>query len=120
MPALKDMDLKYEPCKIVKSRHKSFKPIAMRTLQADQWYKAMDEEISVLKEIVCDLVPKPANGKVIGCRGIYTIKRNKKGVIVRYKLRLVAQGFRQIQGIHYDEISNPVIRTMHGLILETV
>ncbi|KAF8766821.1 Retrovirus-related Pol polyprotein like [Argiope bruennichi] len=70
----------------------------------------MEEEISILKERkVWDLVPKPANGKVIGCRWVYTIKLNEKGVIVRYKARLVAQGFRQIQGIHYDEVFSPVV-----------
>ncbi|GBN58445.1 hypothetical protein AVEN_129599-1, partial [Araneus ventricosus] len=69
----------------------------------------MKEEIQVVKERkVWDLVPKPANGKVIGCRWVYTLKQHEKGVIVRYKGRLVAQGFGQIQGIHYDEIFNPV------------
>ncbi|KAF8796357.1 Retrovirus-related Pol polyprotein like [Argiope bruennichi] len=83
---------------------------ALRTPQADQWYKSMEEEIRVLKERkVWDLVPKPANGKVIGCRWVYTIKFNEKGVIVRYKARLVAQGFRQVQGIHYDEVFSPVV-----------
>ncbi|GBM20638.1 Retrovirus-related Pol polyprotein from transposon TNT 1-94 [Araneus ventricosus] len=70
----------------------------------------MKEEIQVIKERkVWDLVPKPANSKVIGCRWVYTLKQDEKGVIVRYKARLVAQGFGQIQGIHYDEIFNPVV-----------
>ncbi|GBN81925.1 Retrovirus-related Pol polyprotein from transposon TNT 1-94 [Araneus ventricosus] len=70
----------------------------------------MKEEIQVIKERkVWDLVPKPANGNVIGCRWVYTLNQDEKGVIVRYKVRLVAQGFGQIQGIHYDEIFNPVV-----------
>ncbi|GBN06469.1 Retrovirus-related Pol polyprotein from transposon TNT 1-94 [Araneus ventricosus] len=70
----------------------------------------MKEEIQVIKERkVWDLVPKPPNGKVIGCRWVYTLKQDERDVIVRYKARLVAQGFGQIQGIHYDEIFNPVV-----------
>lgn len=83
---------------------------ALRTPQADQWFQAMKDEIQIMNERhVWDIVPKPNECKVIGCKWVYTLKYDEKGNIARYKARLVAQGFRQIKGLHYDEIYSPVI-----------
>ncbi|GJR23023.1 putative ribonuclease H-like domain-containing protein [Tanacetum coccineum] len=37
-------------------------------------------------------------------------KKDERGVVVRNKARLVAQGHRQEEGIHYDEVFTPVAR----------
>ncbi|GJV10544.1 putative ribonuclease H-like domain-containing protein [Tanacetum coccineum] len=37
-------------------------------------------------------------------------KKDKRGVAVRYKVRLVAQGYRQEEGIDYDEVFAPMAR----------
>lgn len=82
----------------------------MKSPEADHWWEAMHAEIKVMKERrVWRLVELPKNKSVVGCRWVYTIKRDEKGKIARYKARLVAQGFKQIRGETYDETFSPVV-----------
>jgi Reverse transcriptase (RNA-dependent DNA polymerase) len=43
----------------------------------------------------------PDNGKALPLKWIYTVKKDLKGIIIRYKDRLVVQGFFQIFGVNY-------------------
>lgn len=58
---------------------------------------------------VWELVQKPDKAKVLGCRWVYTIKRNNQGKIERFKARLVAKGFNQMKGETFDEVFSPVV-----------
>ena len=49
------------------------------------------------------VVQTPINIQPVGYRWIFVRKRNEKNEIVRYKARLVAQGFSQRPGIDYEE-----------------
>ena len=70
----------------------------------------MSEEIKTMHDRrVWHLVPPPANKPVIGNRWVFTVKRDENGNIVRFKSRLVAQGFKQIKGENYDETFSPVV-----------
>ena len=45
----------------------------------------------------------------VGCKWVFVRKRNEKNKIMRYKARLVAQGFSQRLGIDYKETYAPAI-----------
>ena len=47
--------------------------------------------------------------KPVGNKWVFVRKRNEKNKIVRYKARLVAQGFSQCLKIDYDETYSPVM-----------
>ncbi|GJT55588.1 putative ribonuclease H-like domain-containing protein, partial [Tanacetum coccineum] len=56
------------------------------------------------------LVDLPYGKKAIGTKWIYKNKKDERGVVIRNKERLVAQGYRQEEGIYYDEVFAPVAR----------
>ncbi|GJX29629.1 putative ribonuclease H-like domain-containing protein [Tanacetum coccineum] len=52
----------------------------------------------------------PYGKKAIGTKWVYKNKKDKRGVVVRNKARLVSQGHRQEEGIDYDEILSSLRR----------
>ncbi|GKF50996.1 putative ribonuclease H-like domain-containing protein, partial [Tanacetum coccineum] len=52
----------------------------------------------------------PYGKKAIGTKWVYRNKKDERGVVVRNKAMLVAQGHRQEEGIDYDEVFAPVAR----------
>ncbi|GJV88531.1 putative ribonuclease H-like domain-containing protein [Tanacetum coccineum] len=75
-------------------------------------FKAEDkvQQHSGAYALVWILVDLPHRAKVIGTKWVYRNKRDERGVVVRNKARLVAQGHRQEEGIDYDEVFAPVAR----------
>ncbi|GKF05264.1 copia protein, partial [Tanacetum coccineum] len=58
---------------------------------------------------VWSLVNLPYGKRAIGTKWVYR-KKNKRDIIIRFKARLVAQGYTQEEGIDYDEVFAPVAR----------
>ncbi|GJV74394.1 putative ribonuclease H-like domain-containing protein [Tanacetum coccineum] len=80
-------------------------------LEDESWVEAMQEELLQFKlQQVWVLVDLPNGAKVIGTKWVYRNKKDERGVVVRNKARLVAQGYRQEEGIDYDEVFAPVAR----------
>ncbi|GKE95227.1 putative ribonuclease H-like domain-containing protein, partial [Tanacetum coccineum] len=48
--------------------------------------------------------------RVIGTKWVYRNKKDERGIVIRIKARLVAQGHTQEEGINYDEVFAPVAR----------
>ncbi|WVZ76072.1 LOW QUALITY PROTEIN: hypothetical protein U9M48_024074 [Paspalum notatum var. saurae] len=59
---------------------------------------------------VWDLVEPPPNCRPIGTKCVFKNKHGETGMVVRNKVRLVAQGFCQKEGIDYEETFAPVAR----------
>ncbi|RVW49720.1 Retrovirus-related Pol polyprotein from transposon TNT 1-94 [Vitis vinifera] len=80
-------------------------------LNDEAWVDALHEELNQFsRNDVWFLVPRPKDVNVIGTKWIFKNKMDENGVIVRNKARLVAQGFKQIEGIDFDETFAPVAR----------
>jgi Reverse transcriptase (RNA-dependent DNA polymerase)/GAG-pre-integrase domain len=84
---------------------------AIKSKYADEWREAMEEEINILnKRGTWILEYLPPDRKAVGCRWTFVIKFGPSGTIIRFKARLVAQGFSQIPGIDFDDTFAPTVR----------
>ena len=89
---------------------KSFKE-AMASNEAQLWKTAADEEISSHSlNNTWTLVRLPPGRECIPSGWNFKLKVDKKGVPYRRKARFFAKGYRQIQGIDYQESFAPVVR----------
>nr|GEY55326.1 reverse transcriptase domain-containing protein [Tanacetum cinerariifolium] len=69
-----------------------------------------DEIIGVEADKVWTLVDCPKGVRPIGTKWVLTNKKVERGIVVKNKARLVAQGHTQEEGIDYDEVFAPVKR----------
>ena len=69
-----------------------------------------DKMDSMTRNKVWELVDLPPQRKFIGNKWVFKIKRWTNGSIDKFKARLVAKCFTQIDGIDYDETFSPMVR----------
>ncbi|GJZ65239.1 retrovirus-related pol polyprotein from transposon TNT 1-94 [Tanacetum coccineum] len=75
------------------------------------WIEAMQEELNEFERLeVWELVPRPDKVLVITLKWIYKVKLDELGGILKNKARLVARGYRQEEGIDFEESFAPVAR----------
>jgi hypothetical protein len=84
---------------------------AMNSQEREEWLEAERKELQSLRDnhvfTECKL---PPGRRTVRTKWIYKVKRDKNGNISKYKARLVAQGFTQIEGLDFNETYSPVAR----------
>jgi hypothetical protein len=76
-----------------------------------KWKEAINSELSSLakRKVFTSVIPTPPRIHLVGFKWVFTWKQNENNEVVRYKARLVAQGFTQRPGIDYNETYSPVM-----------
>ena len=71
----------------------------------------MVEEMDALdKNEVWDIVELPTGRKSVGSTWLFKKNFNAQGKVEKYKSRLVAKGYSQVEGIDFGEIFSPVAK----------
>ncbi|GJZ98931.1 retrovirus-related pol polyprotein from transposon TNT 1-94 [Tanacetum coccineum] len=77
----------------------------------DCWFQAMQDEIYEFDQLqVWELVPQPDCVMIIALKWIYKVKLDKYGDVLKNKARLVTKGYRQEEGIDFEESFAPIAR----------
>nr|GEU81688.1 ribonuclease H-like domain-containing protein [Tanacetum cinerariifolium] len=75
------------------------------------WIEIMQDKLLQFRlQKVWRLVDLPIGKHAIGTKWVYRNKKDERGIVVRNKARLVAQGYTQEEGIDYDEVFAHVAR----------
>lgn len=89
-----------------------------------EWKKSMEHEIaSHIKNGTWELVVKPRGRLVITGRWVFKIKYGIDGRILRFKARWVVHGYKQKEGVDYNEtwagvVKSASFRTLFGIAAE--
>ncbi|GKD56309.1 putative ribonuclease H-like domain-containing protein, partial [Tanacetum coccineum] len=83
----------------------------IQALEGPSWIEAMQAELLQFQlQKVWTLVDLPNGKRAIGTKWVFRNKKDERGIVVRNKSRLVAQGYTQEEGIDYDEVFTPIAR----------
>ena len=83
---------------------------AMMSSDSAKWLEAMKSEMgSMYENKVWTLVDLPNDRQAIENKWIFKRKTDADSRITIYKARIVAKGFRQVQGVDYDETFSPIV-----------
>ena len=77
---------------------------AIQGPQSEKWKRAMESEMDSLKENgVYEIIDRPAGKKVVKSKWVFRVKTNELGEVEKYKAKVVAKGFNEVEGIGYDQ-----------------
>ncbi|GAA0142332.1 transmembrane signal receptor [Lithospermum erythrorhizon] len=73
----------------------------------------MKAELSGLEQIhTWELIQLPSEKKPIDCRWIYKVKCKSDGTVDKFKARLVAKNYNQVEGVDFFESFSHVAKTV--------
>jgi len=76
----------------------------LRGPDAKQWQEALDYEIGQLKKLgTWTIEDLPKGHTPIPCSEVLKLKRGPSGEVQSYRVRIVAGGHRQVEGVNYTE-----------------
>jgi hypothetical protein len=94
---------------------------AINSSDSGKWKAAIEEEYqSLIQNQTWELVPKPKDRNIVSCKWVFKTKLGSDGHIERYKARLVARGFTQVEGVDYQETYSPVVKMTSIRILLSI
>jgi hypothetical protein len=87
---------------------------AMASPEWPQWEAAMQAEMKQHQaygtyEELPATAPLPEPNRLLGSRWVFALKRGPGGVVLRYKARWVIQGFSQLPGVDFGDVTAPVL-----------
>ncbi|GJR28517.1 putative ribonuclease H-like domain-containing protein [Tanacetum coccineum] len=90
----------------------TIEPKNIKEAMADHsWIESMQDELNQFERLqVWELVPRPKGKNIIALKWLWKNKCDAKNIVVRNKTRLVAKGYKQEEGIDFEESFAPVAR----------
>nr|GEW42922.1 hypothetical protein [Tanacetum cinerariifolium] len=122
MPALKDIvysndeeDVGVEANFFTLERHISVSPIPTTRVHKDHPITQIISDLTSAPQTksMARMVKEqdlPKGKRAIGSKWVFRNKKDERGIVIRNKARLVAQGHTQEEGIDFDEVFAPVAR----------
>ena len=87
---------------------------AMESPKWDEWREPEETEVlGMVENCVYKQVVRPKDKLVVGIKMLCKRKIGQDGKVEKYKCRLVAQGFWQVEGVHYTEKYSPTPATAY-------
>ena len=85
---------------------------AMESPEWDEWWNAEETEmLGMVENFIYKQMARPKDKLLVGTKMLNKRKIGEDGKVEKYKCRLVAQGFWQVEGIHYTEKYSPTPAT---------
>ncbi|GJV32036.1 retrovirus-related pol polyprotein from transposon TNT 1-94 [Tanacetum coccineum] len=90
----------------------TIEPKNIKEAMADHsWIESMQDELNQFERLqVWELVPRPEGKNIIALKWLWKNKCDAENIMVRNKTRLVAKGYKQEEGIDFEESFAPVAR----------
>ncbi|GJZ78098.1 retrovirus-related pol polyprotein from transposon TNT 1-94 [Tanacetum coccineum] len=80
-------------------------------MEDHSWIESMQDVLNQFKILqVWELVPRPEGKNIIALKWLWKNKCDAKNIVVRNKTRLVAKGYKQEEGIDFEESFAHVVR----------
>ena len=81
---------------------------AIESSDANAWELAIQNEYeSLIANGTWELTPLPKGRKAVKCKLVFHTKKNARGMVVRFKARLVAKRCSQVDGVDFSETFAP-------------